>query len=499
MWASLRRPLSSEEMAVVEQNAVALGVSLDALMENAGRAVAEEATRHLPSAPARVGVVASAGNNGGDGTCAAFYLQQWGYSPEIWMVRPPSEIRSRAARRCFERVQHRCPVHLRVPRPEELSSLPLVLDALLGTGQSAPMKGVIREAVRSIAESRAPVLSIDLPTGVLDPEGLHPSWTVTLTTPKEDLAHGVPGEVTTRDIGIPPEAWRRTGPGDFLFFRPPTGRTDRGRSGRLVVIGGGPYAGAPALAGLAALRSGAERATILAPAGAAERIQSFSPNLIVRAFGIERFRPTDVPEILSFLHAMPVRAVVLGMGAGVHPETTEALHTLERELLGKVPMVVDADGLVALPGPADRTLERSAPVLATPNTGEFERVFHGPGGGDPAERGRAIARIATERRLFLLVKGEPDIGSDGETVFENAHHHPAMTVGGVGDVLAGVIGSLLAQGLGALAAARLGTYWTGDAGQRAAARHSFGLVATDVIDALPSALTAGLERVRPSA
>jgi ADP-dependent NAD(P)H-hydrate dehydratase / NAD(P)H-hydrate epimerase len=500
MWPASRRPLSSEEMAVVEQNAVALGVTIDTLMENAGRAVAEEAARHLPSPPARVAVVASTGNNGGDGTCAAFYLQQWGYSPEVWLVRPPSEIRSRAARRCFERVEHRVPIRSRIPRAEELATMPLVVDALLGTGQSTRMRSPVAEAVHAIRGSRAPVLSVDLPTGVLDPNGLRPSWTVTFTTVKEEMAPGTAGEVTVRDIGMPAAAWQRTGPGEFLFFHVPNGKTDRGRTGRVLVVGGGPYAGAPALAALAALRSGAERATVLAPEGAAESVQSFSPNLVVRAFGTERFRPTDVVEILEFVRAAPPRAVVVGMGAGTHPETTEALRTLLSELVGQVPLVVDADALVALPAAslvAERAVGSSMPtIVATPNAGEFERVFGGAPNEPLERRAETAARVALERRVTLLIKGEPDLISDGETTIENAHHHVAMTVGGAGDVLAGVVGSLLAQGLRSLHAARLGTYWTGEAGYRAASSRSFGLVATDVVDQLPAALLAGLDRVR---
>jgi len=500
MWAASRRPLSSEEMAVVEQNAVALGVTIDTLMENAGRATAEEAARHLPPPPTRIAVVAGTGNNGGDGTCAAFYLQQWGYSPEVWLVRPPSEIRSRAARRCFERVEHRVPIHSRVPRAEELATMPLVVDALLGTGQSARMRSPISEAVLAIRTSRAPVLSVDLPTGVLDPDGLRPSWTVAFTTVKEEMVPGTAGQVTVRDIGMPAAAWRRTGPGEFLFFRVPDGTADRGRTGRVVVIGGGPYAGAPALAALACLRSGAERATVVAPEGAAEKVQAFSPNLVVRAFGTQRFRPTDVAEILEYLRAAPPQAVVVGMGAGAHAETTEALRALIAELVGEVPLVVDADALVALP-PASEVLERAAgttlpTVLATPNRGEFERVFGGSPQGPVDHLVESVARIASERRVTMLVKGAPDLISDGESTFENAHHHVAMTVGGVGDVLAGVVGSLLAQGLRPLHAARLGTYWTGEAGYRAASSRSFGLVATDVVEQLPAALLAGLERVR---
>src|SRR5215472_9558845 len=97
--------VSPLEMAVWEANARALGVSVDALMENAGRAVAEEVAKRLPTAQTPVAIVAGTGNNGGDGSCAAFYLAQWGHAVELWLLGAPSEIRSAAARRCFDRVR----------------------------------------------------------------------------------------------------------------------------------------------------------------------------------------------------------------------------------------------------------------------------------------------------------------------------------------------------------------------------------------------------------
>jgi NAD(P)H-hydrate epimerase len=485
-------------MSVVEQNSVALGVTIDALMENAGRATAEETTRHLPSPPARVAVVAGTGNNGGDGTCAAFYLLQWGYSPEIWLVHPPVEIRSRAAQRCFDRVKNRVPVRVGVPRAEELATMPLVVDALLGTGQSGRLRPPIREAVSAIRASGAPVLSVDVPTGITDPEGVQPSWTVTFTIRKEEMEGGKVGELAVRDIGMPPNAWRQTGPGDFFFF--PVPREPRGRSGRLVVIGGGPYTGAPALAALAAMRSGAERATVVTPEVAAGAVRAASPNLIVRAVGSDRFRPHDVPSILETVRSAPPGAVVVGMGAGAHPETLDALRAVITALAPEMPLVVDADGLAALPEELARPAPGSAPrLVATPNAGEFDRVFQGPSTGSYEERCAAAARIAGERHLTLVVKGSPDILTDGETTIGNMHHHLAMTVGGVGDVLGGVLGSLLAQGVRPLHAARLATYWTGEAGLRAAAHRGFGTLATDVIEELPGALVVGLQRLERSA
>lgn len=301
MWPPGVRALSASETAVVEENAVALGVSVDALMENAGRATAEEAARRLPAPPSTVGIVAGTGNNGGDGFAAAFYLSQWGYAPEVWIVRPPSEIRSRPCRRCFDRIERHANVRQRVPRAEELTGQPLVMDALLGTGQAGPLRGPYREAVEAIRQSGAPVLSIDMPTGLGNVDALRPKWTVALTVLKEGMTEANCGETILRDIGIPPEAWLRTGPGEFAFLRALAPQGERARHARILVIGGGPYAGAPALAGLAALRSGAERATVLAPEPAATLVQSFNPNLVVRGIGRERFALEDVPSVRAFV------------------------------------------------------------------------------------------------------------------------------------------------------------------------------------------------------
>ena len=491
MWPTDHRPLSSVESSVIEENAVALGVTIDGLMENAGRAVAEEAAKHLPSAPAPVAIVAGTGNNGGDGTSAAHYLAQWGYAPEIWLVRPASEIRSRTARRCFERIERRAPVHLGVPTPEDLRRFPLIVDALLGTGQSGALRAPYGSAVSAIQASGVPILSIDEPTGLGGPDALRPQWTVALSALKEGMTPARCGELVLRDIGIPAEAWLRTGPGEFVLYRPVTLRRGRGRAGRILVIGGGPYSGAPALAALSALRTGAERATVLAPKDAAERIQAFSPNLVVRGIGTEAFSPHDVAGILSFVRAAPSKAIAIGMGAGRSPGTLAAVEQLLRELPAQLPVVVDADALEVV----GRGVWTGRSLVATPNAGEYARVFGGDAARPLSEQIDGAQRVARERGILLVVKGEPDIVTDGQVAIQNYHHHIAQTVSGVGDVLAGTLASLLAQGLPPLHAARLGTFWVGDAGIRAAGRKSFGVMATDIVEELPSSLLAGLDRI----
>lgn len=488
-------PLTPLEMAVLERNAVALGLTIDALMENAGRAVAEEAARHLPPPPARVGILVGTGNNGGDGSCAGFYLGQWGYAPEAWAARPPADIRSSAARRNFDRLAARYSFHTGPPRAAELVDLPLVLDALLGSGQRGPLRGPYAVAGRAVEESRVPVLAVDLPSGLGTDTAIRPRWTVALTALKTGMTPENSGEITVRDIGIPDQARRETGPGDFLHFPTGSRRAERGRSARVVVIGGGPYAGAPALAALAALRSGVERATIYAPAPVAGLIQSMSPDLVVQPFGESAFQPSDVPAILEAVDAAKPAAVLVGMGAGASSKTIEAMTLLVAQLPPRAPLLLDADALHGL-APADASTRDPARIVATPNRGEWERILEGPAGPRGAEMADRVRSRAEELRVTLLVKGPSDVISDGRVVFENRHHDPAMTVAGAGDVLSGIIGGLLAQGVSAVGAARLGAYWAGEAGTRVAERRSFGLLATDLVEALPEALKAGLLRAQ---
>jgi ADP-dependent NAD(P)H-hydrate dehydratase / NAD(P)H-hydrate epimerase len=484
-----RGTASAVDMAVMEANALALGLSIDALMENAGRAVAEEAATHAPPG-ARIVILAGVGNNGGDGTCAAFYLGQWGFQPEIWLVRPPSEIRGASAVRCWERVRTRCPAQVGVPTVDDLRGAVLLVDALLGSGQSGELRSPYREAVEAANKSGAPELAVDVPTGLGGSAAMQPRWTVALTIRKHGMTQENSGAITVREIGIPLEARTETGPGEFLRFPQPPGAA-AARHGRVLVIGGGPFSGAPALAALAALRSGAERATVATPSPAAEAIRSLSPDLIVRTVGHDAFGAAEVAPLREILDTTPVDALVVGMGVGRDPETLAAMRTLLAEVRGTRPIVVDADALAALekaPGGGGHT-------VATPNQQEYRHLFAPEDARTPDEQLAVARRKALEWGVTLLAKGPADLITDGRHGVLNRHHHPAATVSGVGDLLAGLVGGLMAQGLPPMDAARLGAYWIGDAGQRAAERNGFATVASDVLDSIPGSLVEGLRRL----
>jgi NAD(P)H-hydrate epimerase len=474
-------------MAIAERNAVALGITVQQLMENAGRVVAEAVTAHVPDASARIVVLAGAGNNGGDGTAAVHFLRAAGRTPELWMVAGSAAIRSIAARRAFERVAGLGGAHQGVPTAGDLAGAALVVDAMLGTGQSGELREPYRASVAAVREARVPVLAVDLPTGFGGPDRLPVRWTVTLSAPKVGLDPSTAGEILVRPIGIPDAAFDRTGPGEFLAYPRPT---SRGRRARVAVVGGGPFSGAPALAALAALRAGAERATVFAPEPAASAIRALSADLVVVPTGHEQLRPADVAGVVTGIRASRVGAVVVGMGLGRAPETVEAARALLGELAGTVPLVVDADALDALP--------RSIPpgtnsgVVATPNEGEFARVFQSGADrrlGSPTETVSAVARA---RGITVVRKGAEDIVASTDRLALSGPHSPSMNVGGSGDVLGGVIGRLLAEPLPPFSAARLATHWVGDAGRLAAAEYADGLLATDLLEAIPVALREGL-------
>lgn len=495
------RSLSLLEVAILEANAVARGVPVDTLMENAGRVVAEEVHARLPPTGGRVGFLCGTGNNGGDGLSAAFHVRSWGHEIRVWLVRPALEIRTPEARRRYERLHTVQTVVEGLPSLEELRACHLLVDAMLGTGARGDLREPYRTAVERVRASGVPVLSIDLPTGFGTTQGLSARWTVALETRKEGMEDPRCGEVIVRSIGMPPEAHERTGPGEFLLFPRPRATTVKGDMGRLAIVGGGPYAGAPALAALAALRAGVDLCLVISPRPTSSTIQSFSPNLMVAPVGEEgAFSGPDAEEIWKVLEGWRPTALLIGNGAGHRPGTLEALASVARRATAKrLPLVLDADAtrlLASSSAPWDPGADPRR-ILVTPNPRELERIL--PSGSSPGpappDRRQQVRNLASRYGLCVLAKGFEDIITDGQDLKINDTHHPAMTVGGAGDTLAGLAASLMARGLDGYQAGRLATYWIGVASIRLFPRKGYGMLATDLIEELPACLVEALGRL----
>jgi len=309
----------------------------------------------------------------------------------------------------------------------------------------------------------------------VDGVAVEPDRVVTFHDQKPGLP-ALDAAVTVADIGIPRAAERFTGPGDLLGLdRDPTAH--KGENGEVLVIGGGPYTGAPSLSARAALRTGADLVRVACPESVGREVQGFSADLIVRGLPGDRLGPDHVERVLSV--AADSDAVVLGPGLGGDDRPTRFVRGFLAEYDGRA--VVDADALRAVP-----EVDTDAELICTPHQGELVGMG-GETADDPSVRATLATSFAAETGHTLLVTGAYDVIVDGEETRLNRTGNPGMTVGGTGDVLAGAVGALAAV-TEPFRAAAVGAYVTGAAGDSAAETHGNGLVATDLIDRIPEAM-----------
>jgi hydroxyethylthiazole kinase-like uncharacterized protein yjeF len=258
--------------------------------------------------------------------------------------------------------------------------------------------------------------------------------------------------------------------------------------GHVLVIGGSPgMVGAPILVGKAAMRTGAGLVTIASTAhvidkleGRVEEIMTLMlPSTSAEAFGVVR----------KFIKERKVSVIVIGPGLKVESETAalvkQILHNLE------LPIVIDASALGVLRHNLDQ-LDSSASqtVILTPHEGEFQRLTDAESSEERSKSKSVITQFSSEHKVVLVLKGRPTyVAAPDGSVYENTTGNPGLATAGTGDVLSGVIGGLLAQGIESRQAAEAGVYLHGLAGDLAAAdKTEPGMIATDVIDAIPAAL-----------
>ena len=256
--------------------------------------------------------------------------------------------------------------------------------------------------------------------------------------------------------------------------------------GSLLVVGGSDvYSGAPALAALAALRTGSGLVVVAAPSFAAATIRGYSPNLIVHSLSTNVVTPQDLEKLTKMIASS--NAIVLGPGIGRNQETAEAIPSIvETTSHAKKPLLVDADAIRALAGRRDE-LRKSGAIL-TPHDGEFKAISGTAPPRRLRERMKLCEKFALDHSCILLLKGHNTIVSDGHQTKINRTGNPGMAVGGTGDVLSGIVGAFLSQGANRFEAAVAGAYVHGLAGDLVRKRKGFHMLDSDLIEELPCAL-----------
>ncbi|MFB6179398.1 MAG: NAD(P)H-hydrate dehydratase [Halorientalis sp.] len=469
-----------QDQAVLDENAAALGVPRKQLMESSGNAVAA-VVRDVADPGSTVAIVAGRGNNGGDAFVTARFLKA--YDVSVSLLGRAETITTDIARENWDALQ-RAELDAREVRDStvlDLDEPDVIVDAMLGTGVTGALREPEATAARRINDADATVVAVDVPSGVNADTGeaagaaVEADHVVTFHDRKPGLTD-LDADVTVADIGIPETAELFVERGDLLrLSRDP--QSHKGDHGEVLIVGGGPYTGAPALAAQSAFRAGADLVRVACPDSVAKEIQSFEEGIIMRPFAGEMLRPANVDELLD--RAVEHDVVVFGPGLGNAKGTLTAVEEFLAEFDGRA--VVDADALQVV-----SDADTDATLLCTPHQGEL-RKMGGETTADWRERDDLVTEFAAEIEHTLLVKGAYDVISDGETTRVNRTGNPGMTVGGTGDVLAGAAGALLCT-QDPIDAGAVAAYANGRAGDIVVEDRGFGLTATDLLAELPTAL-----------
>lgn len=265
------------------------------------------------------------------------------------------------------------------------------------------------------------------------------------------------------------------------FMPPRRPNSRKGQNGKVLVVGGSyMYHGAPVLASLAALRSGVDLVYTCVPKIITSPVRAISPNLIVIPMVDAKLTRGVVNKMLGQIPP-DLDSATIGMGLAISDQ--EALKDLIKSLAEQdVRLSLDASALVNYVLP----LLPEKNVVLTPHAGEFKRMFGVMPPDHIAQRVSLVAKLAKKHSVTILLKGSTDVISDGKQSFVNPKNLAAMTVGGTGDVLSGLVAGMLAKNRKPLESAAAAAFFNGLAGRLAQKKNGLHIVATDLIDAIPS-------------
>jgi NAD(P)H-hydrate epimerase len=482
-WNVLFNMIPFSEVKVLDINSEYLGITPEFLMEEAGKGVAG-LVKELVEEGSNVGIVCGTGNNAGDAFVAARQLSDV-MEVTILLTRPAERIRSELALKNFERVRELS----KEAEEVDMAEFDLLVDGLYGTG----MKGTVGEPYRSlisrINEFKGIVVSIDVPSGLEADVRVIPDYTITFHDMKEGMAEDSCGKIIVHDIGMPTEAEEFVGPGEFIYYPVPSEESYRGDNGKVLIVSGGFFPGATALAGLSAYRIGVDLVHVAAPVLAYAPVANHSLNFIIHRLDSPDLEMDDLPDLERLLER--VDALLLGTGLCEGEEAQR----VEMELLRRSDrsVVVNADGLRMIAEDFSPLKGRNSVLIA--HHTEFENLSGMDLGSSEEEGIETVRRFAEEINSTVILKGKVDLISDGNRIRKNRTGNPSMSVGGTGDTLAGILVGLLAKGIEPFNAARIASFTNGHAGDLAYDEMGYGMVASDLVDKIPLALKLQLEKV----
>jgi ADP-dependent NAD(P)H-hydrate dehydratase / NAD(P)H-hydrate epimerase len=483
--------LSTAEMERADRLTIAAGKPGFALMLSAGQAVAKAAMQLVEEGP--ILVIAGSGNNGGDGLVAAAELAARGREVSVILLSERESLQGDAASAARGWKYPVLPFN-----PQAIGKPALIVDALFGAGLNRPVKDDPHDMIEAINANGAPILAVDLPSGINGTTGMIMGTAVrateTVTFFRRKPAHLLLpgrfhcGRVRLADIGIDPSVLEEIRPQTFenvpqfwgKSFPVPQIDGHKYARGHAIVISGDLAAtGAARMSARGALRAGAGLVTLASPRDALAVNAAALTAVMVRAID-------TVAEFADLLTDKRLGTCAIGPGAGVGGRTRDFVLT---GLSAKRNLVLDADALTSFAELPEQLFEaikasQESKVVLTPHEGEFPRLFSDMSNKHPGRSKLERVRAAAERcGAIVLLKGPDTVvaSPDGRaTIAANAP--PWLATAGAGDVLTGMIAGMLAQGVPAFEAANIGVWMHGESGREAGP----GLIAEDLPEALPA-------------
>ena len=479
--------LTVEQCYAADRYAAAHGVVTLDLMEQAGRAVADEICKRWTPRP--IAVLCGPGNNGGDGFVAARHLNARGWDVWVETMSDIAALKGDAAQMA-RRWQGET---IRIAESNRMADL--FIDALFGAGLSRPLEGEAKRLALASPKYKDRVIAIDVPSGVQGDSGkplgdcaFAAGLTVTFfrKKPAHLLLPGreMCGEIVVADIGIPESALDDIKPnlfenGPTLWTYPwPKSDGHKYARGHCVVVSGPAHAtGAARLAARGALRIGAGLVSVASPPDAVAVNAAALTAIMVKPF-------LSASDLQTLLGDKRFNAVIIGPGCGVSPQTRDLVGVV---LASSAATVLDADALTAFQDkPAALLALFRADAVLTPHAGEFERIFPGLLARS-SSKVEAVRAASAAAKCIVLLKGADTViaAPDGRAAI-NSNAPPSLATAGSGDVLAGFIGGLMAQGVEQFEAAAMAVWLHGEC----ANQFGPGLIAEDLPEQLPAVLKA---------
>jgi NAD(P)H-hydrate epimerase len=465
--------LTPPQSSAWDTAAIAVGLPITTLMENAGRAVAQVILERWAAAATHgVLVACGGGNNGGDGWVTARTLHGLGLSVWVTEVSAPAAGPAADARASALRDGVRL-----VPVDGPWPGVGLLVDAILGSGASGAPRPPAMQLCQRVADLHKPIVAIDGPTGLDLANGVQhgpiiASTTVTFGGVKRGhlLARDEIGDLLVADIGLPnPDpSWPTLVSSRWAAQRvtPFAANAYKGTRGHVVIVGGSPaMVGAARLAARAAFAAGAGLVHVIAPQQSIDVLRTAEPDVQTHVHALTGELDADTSALIE-------RANVVAIGPGLGREAGRAEFVLRVLDLARA-AVVDADALTVLKSrrSALSRVASTRSIVCTPHVGEFRTLFGEFAMDLETAPWEAATAAACGTGVTVLLKGVPTVvAAPSGGAFTVAAGNPGLGTGGSGDLLTGIIATLMAQGVEATEAAAAGAQAHGEAADFAARR-----------------------------